>query len=121
MYDLGLLIKELRKKANLTQKQLGDKLGITEPMISKYESNTSIPPFETMRSLAVIFNVSMDFLSGMEKKTIVSVYGLTNNQIEIINNLVEIFKAENLTRKNNINSKQYEILGRILADFLSKN
>ena len=55
MFDLGTLIKKLRKERGITQKKLGDMLGVSEGTISKYEANVSMPPFETMRSIASIF------------------------------------------------------------------
>ena len=58
MYDLGALIRSLRKERNITQKKLGEMLDVTEGTISKYEANTMTPPFETLRSIASIFNVS---------------------------------------------------------------
>lgn len=58
MYDLGALIRSLRKERKITQKKLGEMLDVTEGTISKYEANTMTPPFETLRSIASIFNVS---------------------------------------------------------------
>ena len=66
MYDLGALIRSLRKERKITQKKLGEMLDVTEGTISKYEANTMTPPFETLRSIASIFNVSMDTLCGMK-------------------------------------------------------
>ena len=38
---IGRFIAEYRKKANLTQKQLAEKLGITDKAISKWERGVS--------------------------------------------------------------------------------
>ena len=57
VYDLGALIRSLRKERKITQKKLGEMLDVTEGTISKYEANTMTPPFETLRSIASIFNV----------------------------------------------------------------
>ena len=54
IYELGATIKELRKKQNMTQKELAQRLNVSEATICKYENNTATPPFETLRSLAVI-------------------------------------------------------------------
>ena len=40
MYDLGALIRSLRKERKITQKKLGEMLDVTEGTISKYEANT---------------------------------------------------------------------------------
>ena len=62
-YDLGMLIKELRTKAKMSQKELGARISRDKGVISRYESNYQTPPFETMRDFAAIFNVSMDYLA----------------------------------------------------------
>lgn len=43
MYDLGALIRSLRKERKITQKKLGEMLYVTEGTISKYEANTMTP------------------------------------------------------------------------------
>jgi len=119
MYDFGLLLKTQRKERGLTQKQLGDKLNVTEATISKYESNSAMPPFETMRSLAAIFNVSLDFLYGNEAAGVVSLYGLSDEQSSIIKDLATIFRAQNSGTRKKLSEDQYNILGRIIAAFMA--
>ena len=41
--ELGERIKERRKQLMMTQKELGDKIQVTQKQISKYERNESIP------------------------------------------------------------------------------
>lgn len=84
MYDLGALIRSLRKERKITQKKLGEMLNVTEGTISKYEANTMTPPFETLRSIASIFNVSMDTLCGMKHQGTLSTHGLTEAQAETV-------------------------------------
>ena len=57
-------IKELRNKNNLTQKDIADKLGITPTGISYWESGTAVPNYETLKKVAILFNVSIDYLTG---------------------------------------------------------
>lgn len=113
MYDFGLKLRELRKKHNMTQKKLADKLNITEGSISKYESNTATPPFDTLLSIAAIFNVSIDELCGTQQRGVLSLHGLSDEQVNILQDLSDIFR-------NNSNKKltpeQYNILGRVVAE-----
>ncbi len=53
-------IKELRKTNCITQKQLGDLLGISDRAISKWESGLSKPSGENLISLAKIFHVQVE-------------------------------------------------------------
>ena len=95
MYDLGALIRSLRKERKLTQKKLGEMLDVTEGTISKYEANTMTPPFETLRSIASIFNVSMDTLCGMKHQGTLSTHGLTEAQTETVKALVDAYRIKN--------------------------
>ena len=121
MYDFGFILKQERKKRGLTQKQLGDKLNVSEATICKYENNTASPPFETMRSIAAIFNVSLDFLYGNEPAGVISLYGLSDEQTEILRNLVAIFRNQNSSARKKVVEEQYAILGQIVANFMIAN
>lgn len=117
-YDFGLILKEQREKLGLTQKQLGNKIGVSEGMISRYENNMSEPSFDTVRAFAAIFNVSMDYLSGTEKHKGISTAGLTEQQIEIIRELTDIICKLNNNGKSKIDGEVFEIFGKIAAELL---
>ena len=55
-------LHRLRRQMKMTQEQLADKICYTEKAVSKWESGSSVPPAETLISLAEIFNVSIDEL-----------------------------------------------------------
>ena len=57
--DTGKLIKELRIKHNMTQEELGEKLGVQKSAIAKYE-NGRVENLKrsTIQKLSEIFNVS---------------------------------------------------------------
>ena len=67
---LGNRIKQLRKKSNLTQKQLGDMVNVTKVSICCYENGTRMPSLEVLGDLAEIFKVSTDHLLGRDKYVI---------------------------------------------------
>ena len=48
LYDISMKIFEFRIKNNLTQKQLAEKLGITQSMVSKLESGQYNPTVEQL-------------------------------------------------------------------------
>lgn len=116
-YDCGLIIKELREKAHMTQQELGKKINRDKGIISRYENNYQAVPFETMRTLASIFNVSMDYLAGMEKRSTVDTSALTEAQADIVRCLAETFRELNLTREQSLASEQYELIGKIVTEF----
>lgn len=57
-------LKELREKTHLSQKQLADKLGISQGTVGNWESGIREPNFQTVTKLAKYFNVSIDYLLG---------------------------------------------------------
>lgn len=64
----GKRLKELRLKKNLTQKELGEKLNISDRVIGYYESDDRFPKDEKiLKDMAELFNVSMDYLLGGDK------------------------------------------------------
>lgn len=82
------------------------------------ESNTAMPPFETVRSLAAIFNVSTDLFYGIEQREAVSTYNLTDEQVKIVQKLAQAFRNKNIAVIKDISAEQYEILVQILVEFL---
>lgn len=118
MYDFGIVLRELRKKKKLTQEKLAEKLDVTAGTISKYESNQVYPPFETMRSLAVILDVSMDELCGTSQNDVISTCGLSDEQVRIVKCLVDSFRNQNTIYPKKINDEQCLLLGRIVTEFI---
>ena len=64
---IGKFIAECRKKANLTQLQLAEKLGITDKAISKWERGVAMPDTSIMLELCDILGISVNELLNGEK------------------------------------------------------
>ncbi|MFA5537245.1 MAG: helix-turn-helix transcriptional regulator [Bacillota bacterium] len=60
--NLAEKIQQLRKRNNLSQEQLADKLGISRQSISKWESGQSVPEVDKIIQLSDIFGVTTDYL-----------------------------------------------------------
>ncbi|WP_131501300.1 helix-turn-helix domain-containing protein [Lactobacillus crispatus] len=58
-------IKELRLKHNLTLEQLGQKVGLANNTLSRYENGKRKPNAETWQKIADYFNVSVPYLQGV--------------------------------------------------------
>ena len=65
-YEIGKRIKELRKEAGLTQKQLAKMLNKSETGFASWEQGLSEPSVNDLRLLCKIFGVSADDLLGLE-------------------------------------------------------
>lgn len=60
-------IKEYRASANITQKELGDILGVTAQAVSKWESGKSYPDITILPKVALILKCSVaDFFAGSD-------------------------------------------------------
>lgn len=59
---IGLRIKALRKRDDVTQEKLADALGVTSQAISKWESENGYPDIEYITPIANFFNVTIDQL-----------------------------------------------------------
>ncbi len=63
----GDKIKQLRKQANMTQTELGKKLGVQQSAIRKYEHGDIINiPYKTIQKIAEIFSVTPEYLVGWD-------------------------------------------------------
>lgn len=67
-------LKELRKKAGISQKELAETVGVSYASLSSYENGSGgkIPSMEIVIKIADYFNVSIDWLLGRDTKKFVS-------------------------------------------------
>jgi len=59
-------VKALRKQRRLSQKELGEIIGVTHKTISTIESGLSSTTIDKLVILAQFFNVSTDYLLGFK-------------------------------------------------------
>lgn len=60
--SMGEIISTLRKEKGMTQKDIADKLGITDKAVSKWERDVAFPDTATIPKLAEILGVSVEEL-----------------------------------------------------------
>lgn len=78
---IGKFIAECRKKQNLTQSQLAEKLFITDRAVSKWETGRAMPDSSLMLDLCNILNITVnDLLYG----EVISMNDLENKQNELL-------------------------------------
>ena len=63
----GKFIAALRKEKDLTQEQLGEKLGVTNKTISRWENGNYMPDIEMLSLLSKEFDVSINELISGER------------------------------------------------------
>lgn len=63
--NTGKFLAELRKEKGYTQEQLGEKIGVTNKTISRWETGIYLPPADALLALGELFNISInEILSG---------------------------------------------------------
>lgn len=92
---MGEKLKSLRIEKKLTQKQVADRIGLAISAVSSYESGTRYPSYDVLVKLARIFHVSTDYLLGMTDKRNIDVTGLSDNEIELVSQLVDMLRNKN--------------------------
>jgi transcriptional regulator with XRE-family HTH domain len=63
---MGDRLRELRLRKSLSQEEVARQIGVTRSAYSHYEINNRQPVYETLKKLAVLFNVSLDYIIGGE-------------------------------------------------------
>ena len=67
---MGSFLAELRKEHNLTQAELGEKLGVTNKTISRWETGNYMPPVEMLEELSNMYGMTInELLSGKKLST----------------------------------------------------
>lgn len=92
MLEFGTRLKELRKQLSLTQEQLAERLQVTKSIISAYESQTRFPSLDMLIKLSKTFNVTTDYLLGVNQKQYLDISDLNERQIKILKDTAEEFK-----------------------------
>lgn len=63
--QIGKFIAELRKEHGFTQEQFGEKIGVTNKTISRWETGMYLPPADALLTISELFDVSInEILSG---------------------------------------------------------
>lgn len=67
---MGSFLAELRKEQKLTQAELGEKLGVTNKTVSRWETGTYVPPVEILEELSRLYGLTInEILSGRKLTT----------------------------------------------------
>ena len=64
---IGKFISALRKQQGLTQEQLGEKLGVTNKTVSRWETGKYMPDLDKLQDLSAILGISVNELLAGER------------------------------------------------------
>lgn len=99
MHTIANRISAQRLKMGYSKKELADALGISPSSVSSYEQETNIPSITVLTKMCALFNVSADYLLGIENapnsSNAFNLDGLTQVQIEAIESVIKAFRNTN--------------------------
>jgi len=94
MVDFGNTLKLLRIRNEYTQAQLSKKLGLTKSVVSAYENGIRLPSYDVLIEIANIFNVTTDYLLGVNRKNDLDLSGLSEKEIVALKQLIAAMKKK---------------------------
>lgn len=80
-------IKLLREANKLSQVELADKIGVKKQTISNWENDNILPSIDMLIKVCNFFNVSSDYMLGLDSKTYIEITGLS---VEVISHIQQI-------------------------------
>ena len=87
-------VSELRKASGWSQVEVAKRLGVAKQTVSNWENGNIQPSIEMLVSLAGLFNVSTDYLLGLEDLSRLSVDGLPTELVAHISLLIEDYRKK---------------------------
>ena len=124
--EIGNKMFELRKKKEMSQEQLAEKLNVTRQTISNWELNQTLPDIKQTEEMAKIFNVTLDELVGNDiKDVLIEKVNNTQNTVDrsikalkvilisiiyfIIFSIILVIIGSYIFKQNKKNNKETEI------------
>ena len=98
-------LKKLRKDAGLTQVDVAEKLGISQPAYASWERGVKKPTQENLVKIAQILNVSIDYLVGNSEE-----------KLDELDNIELLFRMNS----KGLTEEEKEIFKKELIEFMEK-
>lgn len=124
--SIGNNISNLRKKNNLSQEELAEKVGVTRQTISKWELDETSPDISQAKIISQIFNISLDELTDNNVDNVIiekvgnteRLAGITIKILKLIGiGFITLFVIDIIAliafSIYKINSRDYKVTGKI--------
>lgn len=92
--NFGTKLKQLRTTQNLTQQQLAERLGVAKSVVSYYESGDRFPSYDVLVKIARTFHVTTDYLLDVERKRVLDVSDLSENDIAVLITVADALRTK---------------------------
>ena len=89
---LGIRVSELRHSNGWSQVELGKRLGVAKQTVSNWENGNIQPSIEMLVRLAALFNVTTDYLLGLNHVLVLDVKGLPAHVVGHLSLLINDYR-----------------------------
>ena len=87
-------IKELRLNSGLSQAEVARRLQVTRSSVNAWEMGLNVPTTQYIIELSKVFNVSTDYILGLDTDLKLDISMLETEELNIIYNLLNYFKSK---------------------------
>lgn len=94
MYQLHEKLKALRNRDNISQNALAKQMNLTRATINAWEMGINYPNSQSLIMLADFFNVSVDYLLGLDDREMLNISKLNDREKKMIAEMVK-YLSEN--------------------------
>lgn len=81
MIKMGMFLSKLRKEKNLTQAQLGERIGLSNKTVSRWETGMYSPPVEMLEELSRLYGITINEILSGRKLTMEEYMEMAENNI----------------------------------------
>ena len=92
---LGVRLKCLRRRKGLTQAGLASLMRVSRETVKDWEHNRYEPSCRILVELSKLYQVSADFILGLESPKVIQVEYLSDDQVEALHRLILSMEKEN--------------------------
>jgi transcriptional regulator with XRE-family HTH domain len=100
---MGQRILELLEQKDMTQRELAQKLGITEVSVSRYINGTHKPHSDIISKIAECLNVSVDYLLGRtsnkNEEELIQKFIIESMETSFSQRLIELLESNNISQR----------------------
>jgi len=94
LLNFGNRLRALRQAKGWTQEDLSARLGLTKSVVSAYETSLRYPSYDILIRITSLFNVTSDYLLGIEKKQMLDITGLSPEKETLLRQLVDALREK---------------------------
>ncbi len=95
MSSFSVVLRELRKRDGLSQRQLAERLGVTKSVISYYELSERVPSPDVLVKISGIFHVTTDYLLGLDSRIMINVSDLPVEDVKLLESIAAALRLKN--------------------------